>query len=164
MINSALAQGVKVEDTFTITELAEEFEITPRTIRFYEDKALLTPGRQGLSRIYTRRDRARLKLILRGRRVGFSLAEIKEMIDLYELGDDPEERVRLALDRSIARMQELKRQRQDIEEMIGELQEGIESIHRWLAEKAAGRSPAKPRPPRRAARGEMAEKHPGERT
>ena len=76
-----------MSDTFTITDLAGEFKITPRTIRFYEDKHLLQPSRQGLSRVYSRRDRARLQLILRGKRLGFSLAEIKEMLDLYDLGD-----------------------------------------------------------------------------
>lgn len=124
-------------ETFTITELAEEFGITPRTIRFYEDQGLLSPERQGLSRVYGRHDRTRLKLILRGRRVGFSLAEIREMLDLYDLGDDPEERVRLALEHSLRRLGELEQQRRDIDEMIVELKEGIEGIHHWLAEKAA---------------------------
>ena len=72
------------EETFTISELAAEFEITSRSIRFYEDKGLLQPRRAGLNRIYSRRDRARLNIILRGKRLGFSLAEIKEMFALYQ--------------------------------------------------------------------------------
>ena len=82
------------DQTYTITELAEEFAVTPRTIRFYEDKDLLRPQRNGLNRVYARRDRARLKLILRGKRLGFSLADIKEMLDLYDLGDGQVEQLR----------------------------------------------------------------------
>src|SRR5690349_16348535 len=72
---------------FTIGDLAREFGVTLRALRFYEDKGLLTPQREGLNRLYSRRDRARLKLILMGKRVGFSLVEIKEMLDLYDLKD-----------------------------------------------------------------------------
>ena len=74
-------------DTYTITDLAEEFGVTARALRFYEDRGLLSPARDGLNRVYSYRDRGRLQLILRGKRVGFSLAEIREMIDLYDLGD-----------------------------------------------------------------------------
>ncbi len=73
--------------SYTITDLCEEFSVTPRALRFYEDEGLISPRRQGLSRVYGWRDRARLAWILRGKRVGFSLAEIREMIDLYDLGD-----------------------------------------------------------------------------
>src|SRR6188768_3981207 len=73
---------------YTISDLCEEFRVTPRALRFYEDEGLISPRRQGLSRVYSWRDRARLAWILRGKRVGFSLAEIREMIDLYDLGDN----------------------------------------------------------------------------
>ena len=76
------------EQTFTITELAREFDITPRAIRYYEDQGLISPERAGQSRVYTKRDRTRLKLTLRGRRLGLSLAEIRELIDMYDVGRD----------------------------------------------------------------------------
>ena len=122
-------------NTFTITDLAGEFKITPRTIRFYEDKNLLQPSRQGLSRVYSRRDRARLQLILRGKRLGFSLAEIKEMLDLYDLGDGQIEQLRVTLKRSRQRLAELVLQRRDINEAIRELKDGIDALERGLAAK-----------------------------
>src|SRR5580693_3730739 len=76
------------ERTFTIRQLCVEFKVTPRALRFYEDKGLLAPAREGLNRVYNHRDRARLTLILRGKRVGLSLAEIREILELYKLGDD----------------------------------------------------------------------------
>jgi len=129
--------------SFTITELAEEFAITPRAIRFYEDKGLLNPGRNGLNRVYSRRDRARLKLILRGKRLGFSLAEIKEMIDLYDLGDGQVEQLRLTLKRARARMVALEAQRQEVDQAIAELAEGIRQIERALDDKLRGKQAAR---------------------
>ncbi len=76
------------ERTYTIRQLCIEFKVTPRALRFYEDKGLLSPAREGLNRVYNYRDRARLTLILRGKRVGLSLSEIREILDLYKLGDD----------------------------------------------------------------------------
>lgn len=128
--------------SFTITELAEEFGITPRAIRFYEDKGLLNPGRNGLNRIYTRRDRARLKLILRGKRLGFSLSAIKEMIDLYDLGDGQVEQLRLTLKRAQERMTALEGQRAEIDQAIAELREGMTQIERALADKLQGKAMA----------------------
>jgi DNA-binding transcriptional MerR regulator len=75
----------KAERTYTISQLAREFEVTPRALRFYEDKGLLTPRRDGMNRVYSHRDRAKLQLILRGKRVGLSLIEIKEILDLYKV-------------------------------------------------------------------------------
>jgi DNA-binding transcriptional MerR regulator len=123
------------EKTFTITELAEAFEITPRAIRFYEDKDLLRPERQGLQRVYTRRDRARLGLILRGKRLGFSLAEIREMLDLYYLGDGGVEQVKVTLKRSRERIAALEQQRRDIEEALSELQDSCTVMTEYLAAK-----------------------------
>ncbi|MBV8593931.1 MAG: MerR family DNA-binding transcriptional regulator, partial [Caulobacteraceae bacterium] len=76
------------ERTFTIRQLCLEFGCTPRALRFYEDKGLLSPGRQGLNRVYSYKDRGRLQLILRGKRVGLSLAEIRDLLDLYGRGDN----------------------------------------------------------------------------
>src|SRR5579872_2957349 len=75
------------ERTYTIRQLCREFKVTPRALRFYEDKGLLSPGRQGINRVYSHRDRGRLTLILRGKRVGLSLNEIREILDLYKIDD-----------------------------------------------------------------------------
>jgi DNA-binding transcriptional MerR regulator len=125
-------------ETYTITELAGEFEITPRTIRFYEDKELLRPRRNGMNRVYSRGDRVRLKLILRGKRLGFSLDEIKEMLDLYDIGDGQVGQLRLTLRKSRERIGALQCQRQDIDQAMEELEEGCRAIERMLADKGVG--------------------------
>ncbi|MDP6567966.1 MAG: MerR family DNA-binding transcriptional regulator [Alphaproteobacteria bacterium] len=125
-------------DTFTITELASEFGITPRAIRFYEDKELLSPGRNGLNRIYTRRDRARLRLILRGKRLGFSLSDIGEMLDLYDVDGDQREQMRMTLRKSRERLKALRQQRRDIDDAIGELQDACRQIEAMLAKGNGG--------------------------
>ncbi|HEV7283616.1 MAG TPA: MerR family DNA-binding transcriptional regulator, partial [Kaistia sp.] len=96
-IDGAGASDGNKQTTFTIGDLSREFDVTLRTLRFYEDKALLNPRREGLNRIYSRRDRSRLKLVLMGKKVGFSLTEIKEMLDLYDLKDGQVLQMRLAL-------------------------------------------------------------------
>jgi DNA-binding transcriptional MerR regulator len=121
-----------LSETFSIAELAAEFNVTARAIRFYEDKGMLAPRRQGLQRIFSRRDRARLSLILRGKRLGFSLAEIREMLDLYELGDGQVQQLKLTLGRAQQRLRELKAQRRDLEQAIAELADGIETIEDYL--------------------------------
>lgn len=130
---SALGPGEA--QTFSISELSRAFSVTPRTIRFYESKGLLEPRRQGQARVFTRRDRGRLALILRGKRVGFSLHEIKEMLDLYDLRDGQETQLRHALAKFDERIRVLKAQRDDIDTAIGELQTGQEAIGRLLTEK-----------------------------
>ena len=131
-------------DSFTITDLATEFAITPRTLRFYEDKGLLRPMRQGTARIYDRRDRARLRLILRGKRLGFSLAEIQEMLDLYDLGDGQVTQMRTLLARSRHRIAALQDRRQDIDDAINELAEVCQAIERLLADKGLAADAAPP--------------------
>src|SRR5256885_4982843 len=107
---------------FSISELAREFDVTPRAIRFYEDQGLLAPRRDGQRRIYTPRDRTRLKLTLRGKRLGLTLSEIRELIDMYEPGRDE----RPQLERFLAVLEEHKagllQQRADIEAQLSELQ------------------------------------------
>ena len=136
--------------TFTITQLSEAFEITPRAIRFYEDRGLLTPRREGQNRIYTARDRVRLGLILRGKRLGFRLDEIGEMLDLYDLGDGQVEQLRVTLARSRQRLETLRRQREDIDQAMAELDEACHTLENMLATKAAEvEPPARKRAARR---------------
>ena len=107
---------------FSISELAREFEVTPRAIRFYEDQGLLAPRRDGQRRIYTPRDRTRLKLTLRGKRLGLTLSEIRELIDMYEPGRDERpqlERFRQVLENH---RKSLLQQRADIEAQLAEIQ------------------------------------------
>ena len=107
---------------FSISDLAREFDITPRAIRFYEDQGLLTPRREGQRRIYTPRDRTRLKLTLRGKRLGLTLSEIRELIDMYEPGRDERPQLERFLAVLEAHKASLVQQRADIEAQLSEIQ------------------------------------------
>jgi len=120
---------------FTIGDLAKEFDCTLRTLRFYEDKGLLNPRRDGMNRIYNRRDRARLKLVLMGKRVGFSLSEIRSMLDLYDLRDGQVTQLRVALSRFNEQISVLESQRKDIEQAIEELSRTVEVVSGMLKQK-----------------------------
>lgn len=113
-----------VTDTFfTVTELARDLAVTPRTIRFYEDKGLITPRRAGTMRVYTKRDRARMVLILRGKRLGFSLRDIKDYLDLYDMDPSQSEQMRMLLKKVENRLELLEDQRLALEETIAELKD-----------------------------------------
>ena len=121
------------ERSFTIRQLCVEFACTARALRFYEDKGLLAPARQGLNRIYSYRDRARLKLILRGKRVGLALAEISEILELYDKHDGGATQNALALAKFRQRIIALERQREDVDHSIDELREACARLEAQLA-------------------------------
>lgn len=108
---------------YTITDLARDLGVTARAIRFYESKCLLDPQRAGTTRVYTYRDRARLLIILRGKRLGFSLAEVKEYLDLYDADPTQKEQFLHLLRGARQRIRELERQRRDLELTLDELRE-----------------------------------------
>src|SRR3990172_4511041 len=110
-----------METTHTITDLAKEFGVTTRTIRHYEDEGLLSPRRDGLNRLFSNRDRVRLKLALRGKRLGFSLAEIRELFDLYDMARDEQRQLQEFLAKLERRRALLAQQREDIEVMLDEM-------------------------------------------
>ena len=119
--------------TFTITQLCREFGATARALRYYEDQGLLSPARQGMARIYSYRDRARLQLILNGKRVGLSLAEIRDILDLYGQGDGEVAQNAQALRKFRERIAAFERQRQDIDEAIEELRVASSRLEQRLA-------------------------------
>jgi len=106
---------------FSISDLAREFDVTPRAIRFYEDQGLLAPRREGQRRVYTPRDRTRLKLTLRGKRLGLTLSEIRDLIDMYEPGRDERPQLERFLAALGAHRSALERQREDIDVQLAEI-------------------------------------------
>ena len=110
---------------YSIGEMCEAFAVTARALRFYEDEGLISPERRGTMRLYTDRDRARLTWILRGKRVGFSLSDIHELLDLYDIGDHQHTQMIATRDRCAERIAALHRQKQDIDTTVAELEEFI---------------------------------------
>ncbi len=127
---------------YSIGDLAGELGISPRAIRFYEDQGLLAPRRIGGNRVYSARDRARLQLILRGKRLGFALADVKELLDLYDVDRDHLEQLRATLVKGRARIAELERQQQEIALTLQELRAIGAHIEDSIRRKQAGQDPA----------------------
>ena len=121
-------------DQMTIREMCDLFDVTPRTLRFYEVKELIAPIREGQKRLYTKRDRARLKLILRGKKFGFSLEEIRQLLEMYYMQDQQQTQMTKTYELAQVRLQELKRQREDLDQTIEELEEQL----RWGADLIKG--------------------------
>jgi DNA-binding transcriptional MerR regulator len=121
-------------DQMTIREMCDLFDVTPRTLRFYEAKELIAPIRDGQKRLYTKRDRARLKLILRGKKFGFSLEEIRQLLEMYYMQDQQQTQMTKTYELAQVRLQELKRQREELDQTIEDLEEQL----RWGADLIKG--------------------------
>jgi DNA-binding transcriptional MerR regulator len=128
-------------ERFTIRDLIKECGVSARTLRFYEEKGLLSPRRNGQDRLYSRRDRARLKYVLMGKRVGFSLGEVREMLDLYDIGGGQTTQLAAALAKIRERIARLERQKAEIDRVMDELRRASESVEGMLAGGDAGRKP-----------------------
>lgn len=127
--------------TFTITELAAEFDITARAIRFYEDMGLLEPARAGRNRVYTHRDRTRLKLTLRGKRLGLSLQEVKQLVDMYDSPSDTAQQLKAFMQVLHEHRTQLERQMEDIEVTLAEISQHEDRCAKLLASGSAKPSP-----------------------
>jgi DNA-binding transcriptional MerR regulator len=144
---SAVSKPPVRESTYTISELAREFALTTRAIRYYEDEGLIAPTRQGRARVYGERERVRLKLVLRGKRLGLALAEIAELLDLYEIARNERAQLAKFLDLLADRRGRLLQQKEDIDAVLAEI-DGVErECRRRLKDEAAaprtaGRAPA----------------------
>ena len=121
------------EKTSTIGEMCADFSVTPRTLRFYEYKELLSPIREGQRRLFTPTCRARLKLILRGKRFGFSLEEIRQLLDLYDMGDQQQTQLARTYDIARERLNDMERQRDELTEAIDELKEQLKWGEKMIA-------------------------------
>lgn len=127
---------------YTISDLAREFGVTTRTLRHYEDQGLVTPTREGINRIYSHRDRVRLKLALRGKRLGFSLSELRELFELYDLANDERRQLEEFAVKLERRRAQLEQQREDVEVMLNEINFFANQCQRLLAESDAGKAHA----------------------
>jgi len=123
------------ETKMTIREMCDAFDVTPRTLRFYEAKELLFPERDGQKRLFTKRDRARLKLILRGKRFGFKLEEIRQLLDLYHVGDQQQTQMNRTLEIARDRLSDLEGQRDVLESAIDDLRERIKLWEKMFGSK-----------------------------
>ena len=115
-----------IQEFWTIREMCDQFDVTPRTLRFYESKELLFPKRQGQKRLFTKKCRGRLKLILRGKRFGFSLEDIRQLLEMYDMGDQQQTQLLRTYELATDKLTDLKNQRDEIEETIKELQQQIQ--------------------------------------
>jgi DNA-binding transcriptional MerR regulator len=127
------------DELMTIRQMCDAFDVTPRTLRFYESKELIFPLREGQKRFYSRRDRGRLKLILRGKRFGFALEEMRQLLNLYDRGDAQEEQLKRTYAAARERLSQMERQRDELDEAIDELREQLETGAEMIA---AFRKPA----------------------
>lgn len=126
-----------MNETMTIREMCDAFDVTPRTLRFYESKELLAPIREGQKRLFTRRDRARLKLILRGKRFGFSLEEIRQILDLYYVDEHHETQLRKACEIGERHLEGMVAQQKALEEAIADLRDQLQNGRSQLASLSA---------------------------
>ena len=135
----SIGTNIMTSETLSIREMCDAFEVTPRTLRFYESKELLFPIREGQRRLFTRRDRARLKLILRGKRFGFALEDMRQLLDLYDHDGNSVEQIARSCKLARARLTEMEAQRAELDQAIAELKEQLT----WGADMlAAQRRPA----------------------
>ena len=130
------------EDLMTIRQMCDAFDVTPRTLRFYEAKELLFPIREGQKRLFTKRDRARLKLILRGKRFGFSLEEIRQLLDLYHMGDQQQTQLIRTYEIAQNRLSDMERQRDELNEAIADLREQLKWGEKVIASAGAAKKAA----------------------
>ena len=129
-------------ETMTIRQMCDAFDVTPRTLRFYEAKELLFPIREGQKRLFTRRDRARLKLILRGKRFGFSLEEIRQLLDLYDAGDQQYSQMKQTLSLACDRLTHMESQREELDQAINDLREQMNWVKQMLGSIDPGKKAA----------------------
>lgn len=122
------------EEQMTIREMCDAYDVTPRTLRFYESKELLFPIREGQKRLFTKRDRARLKLILRGKRFGFSLEEIRQLLDLYDMGDQQATQLQRTFNVAQQRLKDMEEQRDELNEAIDDLREQLKWGEKIIAD------------------------------
>ena len=121
------------DDLMTIRQMCDAFDVTARTLRFYEAKELLSPIREGQKRLFTKRDRARLKLILRGKRFGFALEEIRQLLDLYDMGDQQQTQLNRTVEVAKGHLDDLMRQREELNDAIADLTEQLEWAEKTIA-------------------------------
>lgn len=130
------------EERLTIRQMCDLFDVTPRTLRFYEAKELISPLRVGQKRLYGKRSQARLKLILRGKRFGFSLEEIRQLLDLYYMGDQQHTQLTKTYEKGRERLEEMKRQRAELDQTIAELEEQLDWGAKMLEASAGNKDAA----------------------
>jgi DNA-binding transcriptional MerR regulator len=133
-VQNMITNNKEAEELSRIGEVADEFSVTLRTLRFYEDKGLINPKRVGTSRFYGRREKARLRLILLGRDIGFSLEDIREMLNLYEPKSGNKAQLRVALEKAAMQLERLNEQRKSVDEAIARLNQTMEVARKQIAE------------------------------